>query len=474
MKYSIVIFFLSLYFSVHSQNIEVKPVDNGKALNNPYMGWNLAYYTDDGLRYGDRLKKGDVLDWFPGCNTVSFRIGWARIEKQPGVFDWSFTDSIAEYWVRQGKQTAFCWINMTTLAQSAPLWLKEMGAKGWTYPGLGYWVPLWDDPIMIERMKRFIAEAAKRYNGNPEVSFVEVGSLGNWGEGHNWAGVNLRAPVITDAAALLHLNLWRKYFDKTQLFINDDLILVRKADTIEYPARTNWMLKNNSGLSDWSVLVDSTRPLCVPLMEKVWRNQPTLIEHQHYGPSMREGVWKSGKKLLEAVEKYHATHIRIHWWPDEFLYGNGKDLPGNKELVDAINLRLGYRFQVTSFRCPLKIEKGETVAVGIKIRNAGVAPCYKGGYIAVSVLNKKGKTICSIVDTTTNVKTLMPAENAGRAREQAVSVSLNLPGDITPGNYRIALSIGDKKGNPVYRLPYDNEIQKRYIMNEIKIEEPDK
>ena len=116
MKNFTILFLLSLSFSVHGQIIEVKPVDNGKALNNPNMGWSMAFYTDDGLRYGDRLKKGDVLDWFPGCNTVSFRVGWARIEKQPGVFDWSFTDSIADYWVRHGKQTAFCWINMTTLA----------------------------------------------------------------------------------------------------------------------------------------------------------------------------------------------------------------------------------------------------------------------------------------------------------------------------------------------------------------------
>ncbi len=470
MKHSTILFLLFLYLSAYSQTTEVEPIDNGKALNNPNMGWNLAYYTDDGTNYGRRLKKGDVMDWFPGCNTVSFRIGWARIEKQDGVFDWSYTDSIAKYWTQQGKQTAFCWINFTTIAQSAPLWLKDLGAKGWTYPVRDYWVPLWDDPIMLNRLERFIAEAAKRYNGKSEVSFVEVGSLGTWGEGHYWAGINIRAPEITDSAALLHLNLWRKYFNKTQLLINDDLILVRRSDSIERPVRANWMLNNNCGLSDWSVLVDSTRPLSVPSMEKVWRNQPTLIEHQHYGSSMREGIWKSGKVLLEAVEKYHASHLRIHWWPDEFLNGNGKDLPGNKELINTINLRLGYRFQVTSFSYPAKIKKGKIIAANIKIRNAGVAPCYKGGYIAVSLLDKSGKMICSMVDAKTNVKNLMPAESADKAQKQAISISLKPPKNTAPGNYHIAISIGDEKGNPLYQLPYDNEIQKKYIMSEIKIE----
>ena len=429
------LFLLSLHLAAFGQAVEVKPVDNGKALNNPNMGWNLAYYTDDGNNYGNRLKKGDVLDWFPGCSTVSFRIGWARIEKQDGVFDWSYTDAIARDWFEQGKQTAFCWINLTTLAQSAPLWLKDLGAKGWTFPGRGYWVPLWDDPIMLERLERFIAAAGKRYNGRPEVSFVEVGSLGTWGEGHNWAAANIRAPEITDSAALSHLHLWRKYFDKTQLFVNDDLLLVRRSGSLERPARVDWMLDNRCGLSDWSVLVDPARPLCVPLMEKVWREQPTLIEHQHYGASMSQGVWQTGKGLLEAVERYHASHLRIHWWPDEFLFGAGKDLPGNKELIDAIDLRLGYRFQVGSFRYPAQIKKGATFAAHLTISNAGVAPCYKGGYASVCLLDASGTTICSGIDAKTDVSKLMPAESADRARKHAIAVSLQPPHDIAPGKY---------------------------------------
>jgi hypothetical protein len=481
MKQSIFIFLLLLPLSAFSQTTEVKPVDNRKALLNPNMGWNLAYYTDDGNHYGTRLKKGDVLDWFPGCNIVSFRIGWARIEKQDGIFDWSYTDSISKYWIEQGKQVGFCWINFTTGAQSAPLWLKDLGVKGWTSPEDNIWMPLWDDPIMLNRLERFIAEAAKRYNGKPEVAFVEVGSLGIWGEGHTLQikDYPIKYPIVTDSAALLHLNLWRKYFNKTQLFINDDLIIDPfnkgydcAVDPYDHTALINWMMNNNCGLSDWSILV-SNRSLYWSTqlyMERVWRNQPTLIEHEHYGYSMSRNVWGEGKLLLEAVEKYHASHVRIHWWPDEFLNGNGKDLPGNKELINAINLRLGYRFQVTSFSYPAKIKKGKIFTANIKIRNAGVAPCYKGGYIAVSLLDKSGKVICSMVDQTTNVKDLMPAESVEKAQEHAISISLNPPKNTSPGNYHIAVSIGDERGNPLYRLPYDNDIQKQYIMGEIKIE----
>ena len=476
MKYSVFLFLLFLCFSACTRMIEVKSVDNGKALNNPYMGWNLAYYTDDANdRYGTRLKKGDVLDWFPGCNIIYFRIGWSRIEKQDGIFDWSYTDSISKYWTDHGKQVAFCWINSTTLVnrQSAPLWLKDLGVKGWTYPENTNWIPLWDDPVMLNRLERFIDQAAKRYDGKPEVAFVEVGSLGQWGEGHTMQfSKTVKMPLITDSAAMLHLNLWRKYFNKTPLFVNDALILGPCSVFQPRPVLVNWLLNNNCGLSDWSVLVNK-RPVLAqtsPYMEKVWRNQPTLIEPEHYGYSMSNNIWMDGKALIEFMEKYHASHIRIHWWPDEFLNGNGKELPGNKELINAINLRLGYRIQVTSFNYPSKVKKGKTMAVNIKIRNAGVAPCYKGGYIAISLLDESGKIICSMADAKTNVKSLMPAEIADKAPEQALSVNLTPPENTTTGNYHIAVSIGDEKGNPIYRLPYDNDIQKLYIMGEIEIE----
>jgi hypothetical protein len=472
MKYLTNIVSLLLYFSAFGQITEIKPIDNGEALNNPNMGWNLAYYTDDGDHYGTHLKKGDVLDWFPGCNTIYFRIGWARIEKQDGVFDWGYTDSVAKYWIAQGKQVAFCWINFTTIAQSAPLWLKDLGVKGWTYPEHDYWLPLWDDPIMLKKLERFISEAAKRYNGKPEVSFVEVGSLGTWGEGHTYHSLweKAKEPPISDSAALIHLNLWRKYFNKTQLFINDDLIFDPMFN-VEHPVLVTWMLNNDCGLSDWSILV-SDRPLSytLPYMEKIWKDQPTLIEHEHYGPSFNKNVWKDGKVLLEAIEKYHATHLRIHWWPDEFLNGNGKELPGNKELINAINLRLGYRFQITSINYPAKSQKGKTITVNCKIRNSGVAPCYNGGYVAVSLSDKSGKIILIVVNSKINVKNLMPAESADKALETSLSVSLKLANNVAAGEYNIAVSVGDVKGQPIYRLPYDNELQKRYIIGKIKIE----
>ena len=44
--------------------------------------------------------------------------------------------------------------------------------------------PDYDDPIFLEKLEHFLAAAGARYDGNPELAFIDVGTLGAWGEGH--------------------------------------------------------------------------------------------------------------------------------------------------------------------------------------------------------------------------------------------------------------------------------------------------
>ncbi len=118
------------------ERVVVRPPDHGHALENPDMGWNYAYFTDNqDARYGGSRPIDDTLEWFPGVNAVYFRVGWARIEPEEGRFNWEYTDRIAEKWIAKGKQAAYCWIVFSTAGSepAAPKWLRAAGAKGWTW-----------------------------------------------------------------------------------------------------------------------------------------------------------------------------------------------------------------------------------------------------------------------------------------------------------------------------------------------------
>jgi hypothetical protein len=74
---------------------------------------------------------------------------------------------------------------------ATPKWVQDAGAKGTDFefgkgpkPGGPLWDPDYLDPVFLAKLDRFLAAMALRYDGNPNVAFIDVGSFGMWGEGH--------------------------------------------------------------------------------------------------------------------------------------------------------------------------------------------------------------------------------------------------------------------------------------------------
>ena len=61
--------------------IKINPLDNGKALVNPDMGWTMHFYSNIIDNYGSKLEPSDTLDDFPGLSTVYLRLPWSFIEQ---------------------------------------------------------------------------------------------------------------------------------------------------------------------------------------------------------------------------------------------------------------------------------------------------------------------------------------------------------------------------------------------------------
>ncbi len=164
----------------------VRPADNGAALANPGMGWVFHYYDNVPAHYGSKLAPSDTLDSWPGLSVIYLRIPWSFVEPAEGHYRWSVLDTPAQRWIAKGKQVAFrisCCESWTRWA--TPQWVADAGAKGYNFrPGAGvpadgpFWEPDYDDPVFLAKLDRFLAAMAARYDGNPDVAFVDVGSLG--------------------------------------------------------------------------------------------------------------------------------------------------------------------------------------------------------------------------------------------------------------------------------------------------------
>ena len=473
----------------HSRWIVREPSDHGKALINPGMGYVGYYYSHYLDIYGARLEPSDALESFPGESTVYLRATWAQLEPEEGKFNWTLLDTPAQRWIDAGKYCSFrvsC--HESGLRYATPKWVRDAGAKGYnidvsvkharsriTTKEGDTWEPVYDDPVFLEKLENFVRAMAERYDNNPNVAFVDIGSFGTWGEGHT-----VHASRIDYGLATLkkHIDLHSKYFRHTQLCISDDVDGPNNTSG-EYPVM-DYALSQGVTMRD-----DSIQSAAPPrswfhgdMAQRFWPTMPVIMEHAHYHKPRDRGDWGKGEILMKAIEEYHASFLSIHWWPYEYL-------EENRELIDRINRRLGYRLQLRKIEYPERVRIGETFKVTSFWANAGVAPCYAGGYPCFTIKDDKGGIVSTHVDRSLNVKDLAVAK-PGLAEPVQLDSELTVAMGFREvfrgqkklfamtahaGDYHLYVSVGKLDGTPVLALPYDNDDgHRRYKIGAITLE----
>ena len=448
------------------------PVDTGEALVNPDMGWTMHFYSNIPRNYGSKLEPSDTLDDFPGVSTVYLRVPWAYLEPEEGVFNWALLDTPAQRWIAKGKRVAF---RITTsenwMPFATPAWVRAAGAKGVFYqfgkgpsPDATTWDPDFTDPIYLEKLDRFLAAMARRYDGNPNVAFVDIGTYGLWGEGHTH--MSSQVPEEKSLAVLRrHIDLHVAHFKKTLLCISDD-VAGHDRPGRHFP-ETDYALSKGVTLRDDSIMVQPPPRSWyhAEMAQEFWPRWPVILEHEHYGSSKARNAWGDGSLLLKAVEEYHASYLSIHWWPRELLNEN-------LDLVHRINRRLGYRLQLRELAWPAEVQIGKPFQVRANWANAGVAPCYPGGFMALTLKDAKDGIVSVLVAEDFDMRDLKPGPpDAPPARAFETTFSVGRIAPVTaPGEYSVFVSVGHRDGTPNIALPLPgNDGQKRYHAGRISL-----
>jgi hypothetical protein len=381
----------------------------------------------------------------------------------------------------KGKQVAFrltCAESHRDQPYATPEWVRKAGAKGHFYePGKGlveggaWWEPDYDDPVFLDKLDRFLAAAAARYDGSPDVAFIDVGSFGVWGEGHTASSTRL---PYSAATVRRHIDLYRKHFQRTLLAANDDFSNQgRGIEVMNYARRHGLTLRDDSILVSGGEKAYHHAYMAVDF----WPHLPVILEPEHFGGSRDRGHWQDGSLFLKAVEDYHASYATVHWFPRPFL-------EANRELVKRINLRLGYRLQLLEASWPEEVQAGRDVSVGYTWRNAGVAPCLPGGHPAITLKDEKGGIAGVFVDEDFDMRALPvgppdQAQPVGRAVKSSSQASRPLISHLLPpahllkpGVYQVFISVGTRTGTPRMALPLaDDDGQRRYRLGRMRVTE---
>ena len=449
------------------------PVDHGEALVNPGMGWTIHYYDNMIRNYGSRLDPSDTADYFPGLSTVYLRLPWSFIEPQKNKFAWETLDTPAQRWINIGKKIAFR-ISATEswMYYATPKWVFDEGVTGYDVDNRVL-EPDYDHPLFLEYVERFVAAMADRYDGNPNVEFVDIGHYGMWGEGHTVSTSPKHGKTWELETLKKHIDIYCRHFKKTLLCISDDYAGPETPGD-RFPI-TDYAFSRGVTIRDDSILVQKSPKQWFhsEMAQLFWPKLPVILECEHYGSSERRGAW-DGDLLVQSVEAYHASFMSIHWWPDEFL-------EKNRPFIDRINRRLGYRLQLCRLECPEQVQIGKAFHIRWEWRNAGVAPCYNGGYPCLTLKDEKGGIVSVLVDDQLDVSTLS-VDNPDKATPLVSTSSFTIAFGFAdpsgyysrtcrPGTYDLFVSVGKKDGTPIYELPYrDTDGKKRYKTGKIVVE----
>lgn len=455
--------------------VNLKPLDNGKALINPNMGWIMYFYSNVISNYGSKLVPSDTVDDFPGLSTVFFRIPWSFIEIEEGKFQWELLDTPAQRWIDKGKKVAFLIsASESWMCYATPEWVKKAGAKGYSWGNNNsLWEPDFNDAIFIQKVDNFVAAMANRYDDNPNVAFVDVGHFGLWGEGHTLLSSKVDYSLETMEK---HIAIYCKHFKHTQLYISDDFAGHDKPGK-RFPIM-DYAFSKGVSMYDASIMVHPPPKSWYhsEMAQLFWPTMPVILEHEHYGGSVTKKAW-SKDLLLKSIEDYHASYMSIHWWPREFL-------EANRDIIDKINLRIGYRIQLRTITWTEEIKLGESFKITALWANAGVAPCYPGGFPCITLKDEKGGIVSVLVDESFDMQDLEVAEPDKAPTQEwnprfTIAPAFNDTVDVffrkvRPGKYDLYVSVGKRDGTPVIELPHgDEDGHRRYKIGSMKVLERD-
>ena len=495
-SFSLIVFGFSATCNAATQNIVTNSfADTGEALINPGMGLVHYHYSNRLWAYGMYSKPGDT-DPLPGTSVVYLRVLWSDVEPKEGEFHWDIFDSVAQNWIKAGKQLAFRVICCNQTVNATPDWVREAGCKGlwFSYPGAKgshnaeaakRWEPTYDDPIFLEKLGNFLKAFAARYDGDPSVAFVDVGSLGLYGEGHTGRTAKLSREE-TERIARLHIDLHKKHLPNTYLVISDDVAgSTRQESDLPF---LKFMRERGVGIRDDSLMCsrkcwyhDHWGRLFAPTL-------PVVLETGHYVTCKLRGNWRKDR-ILESVEKHQASYFTFHGFPEDFRESHAAE-------IDAVNRRIGYRLMLKRVSFPKVVKLGEPVSIKAEWVNKGVAPFLPGGFASWALCDKKGNVCWCFTDERFNLSSLAPTLDKGENpvcvvsegrfgftapippwNDQILADLRNSQGRVqetsfdmlAPGEYDLCVSVGSRQGTPKIALPLVGGDGRRYPVGKVTV-----
>ena len=364
------------------------------------------------------------------------RYTWGSVEPKEGEYHWEIIERDLNAWAKLGKQFAFRIMGANTHAKDfwvTPKYVFDAGAHYTEFelknpkletlgtPGTKL-VPVFDDPIYMQKVEKFVRALAAHFDGNPNLAFIDIGSYGNWGESHMYP---LSKNEISPAKYQEHLAIYRNAFKQTQL----EVCFGREI----YKDVFEWATKNGIGMRCDGIGAnrDGSEVLfCegrLPAVFEFYAAYETMADLGYwYG---RKNQYGYGHRLKDCVETGKPT-----WCSLSDKQKGLKLLAEERPLVEALANRLGYHFVLQQIQFPAEFTRSHPAVLESKWENQGVAPIFIPAALWYVLLDDQGEVVDECVATAAKPSAWTP----GRAVDVRDRVAFN---KARPGTYALAMGL---------------------------------
>lgn len=417
------------------------PRQSFELLNNPYMGW-VAWAKDS--------SKPDGTPYPQQHSMVYTGITWRELEPAKGRFDWEGIERKYQfaYWASQGKRINLRIVMDTPTADPShkdiPDWLyDELAAEG----NAGTWYdtqevgsgfsPNYDSETLLAEHKRMIAKVAERYDNDSRIAYVQLGSLGHWGEWHTWPSGSGVFPKlsISDQYVQHYLDAFhrkrigmRKPFpiaSEQQVGLFNDVFGI-KSSTDEW---VGWTRNGWSGIGEFvDNPEDAASAQAASAMPDFWKYAYSGGEFANGNPES----WLTDDAIMESLRQMRVSHTSWLGPSSPARTALGTDIQSN---IETMQKMMGYRYVVEAVKHSGSAARGTSVSLETVLNNKGVAPFYQDWKLEYSLADANG-TVVLKQRQTTDLRTLLPGRHALDHR-------LDLPSALAAGSYKLLFAVID-------------------------------
>ncbi|MGO4693014.1 DUF4832 domain-containing protein [Paenibacillus sp. 2TAB26] len=406
----------------------VYPIIVDSLLSNPGIGFTSApgLMDDIGDVFDNRGEKKEKYKFTQDSRTYNHpdskvyfcSARWRDIEIAKGVFRWEVLEEKLEYAKSMGC-TAVVRCSPYALSEEddIPEWFR---AESPEEPDFPFWRVDPETTRYVEYWSDFIKAFAKKYDGHPVISSIDLTIVGAWGEG---GGTEFLEPEAIQCITDAYLDGFK--ITPLQALLHDPLSMKIITDRKAKVGFRVDCLGDMGGFHGkrWSHMTDFyPQNIQNFKMENAWEKAPILFE----------ACWHMNDWYIQGWDIDYIIQETLKWHISSFN-NKGTIVPEPwKDHVKQWLNKMGYRFELRKFTYDAEVEAGGNLDVAALWANVGVAPIYNRYPLVLKLTsNNQTYTLYSKED----IREWLPDEDI------AWEESFSIPSDVPAGEYRLEIGI---------------------------------